>query len=330
MSSPSRFARNNLSSSSSSSKPSPLALSPASSQSNLYSSSDPPLRRSRNLPSNPSPSSPSLNSKPYGSPSMSASPRAESRFKRDAGPRDPASPLRNASGVMRSPNARESHAQTHAMAQEQIIQDWNMPRKRGQTPVSEAKFYSQLEKVSSFMRMLVHKERESDQLNNITNNNYNYNNSYGRNSYANNNRFAMNGSGGINAQQQPPQQVQQQKIYPPFDLLMPDFEGKQNIVVRNDILTRTPESASVTGNASSDLITFSPQLVPPKGGRFGMGSNPNSPKLSNKSAVDLGDSFGMGGSSGMLYAPIQDNRKLKSNIVDVKYPSIMILHFHKV
>lgn len=339
MASPRRFARNRDVSPQTAP---PLALSPSSSQSNLYASSDPPLRRSRNLPGNPaSPQTPSPNlrgyaaSPPTGSPSSSTS-SSSSRFRRDPAQRNDAhassaSPLRSASGILRSPRI---DPQAHAAAQEQMmLQDWNLPRKRGQTPVSEAKFYSQLEKVSGFMRMLLHKERESELMNQVNNNNqygsyaqynnYNqnsYNNNYGG-SISNNNRYALNSSGGLSAsgsqRQMPPQmqqqqmQPQQQKDYPTLDLLMPDFEGTQTIIVRQDILTKAPEEAS----AGPDLITFSPQ-VPARGGRFGIVSSQNSP--SNTSAVDLSGSYGVGG-SGMLYAPLQDNRKLKSNIVDVKY-----------
>jgi hypothetical protein len=130
--------------------PSPISPSPF----NLLTSSDPPIRRSRNLPGNPkspplaSPlasSSYGVRSPPVASPLSLSSPlsdpqsrntrfsRRDSSAQNEGNPREVlVSPRRN--GLGRQPSAKEQLA---AAALAQNIEDWNTPRKRGQTPVSE-------------------------------------------------------------------------------------------------------------------------------------------------------------------------------------------------
>ena len=53
----------------------------------------------------------------------------------------------------------------------------------------------------------------------------------------------------------------------------------------------------------------------------GIGKEKESPALNSSGAYGLFGLYGMsGGGTGMTYAPLQDNRKMKNTSVDVKYP----------
>lgn len=48
--------------------------------------------------------------------------------------------------------------------------------------------------------------------------------------------------------------------------------------------------------------------------------------LSSSGAYGLFGLYGMsGGGTGLTYAPLQDNRKMKNTLVDVKYPNTFLL-----
>lgn len=152
----------------------------------------------------------------------------------------------------------------------QIVQEWDLPRKRGQTPVSEAKFYSQLEKVSAFMRMLIEKEKEDQQK-------------------------------AANSAYSHPEKEQQGPAI--LDLLTPDFEGTRNIAVRPDLLSPASSSSFPISIPLAEGADASSVSSPPRG-RFGR--EPSS-VISNSTNT---------------YSPITDNRKLRSNTIDVKYHEV--------